>query len=138
VRSLAHLRTLQPMQGRSLFSYFRTITLNLIRDHARRAAVRPSRDTLEGDEHAGKEPSPLEQAIGGEALERYEAALATLSDTDQQLIRAHLELVCDDEELAELFEKPTARAARVARARALARLAEAMKIGGARSAGAGG
>jgi len=127
VRSLAHLRALKPMPGCNLFSYFRTIVLNLCRDHARRGTTRPGKTLLESDRYVTGEPSPLEHAIGQEALAHYEAALDTLSPLDQQLIRAHLELACSDEELAELFEKPTARAARVARGRALTRLAQAMK-----------
>ena len=36
-------------------------------------------------------PSPLEETIGSEALERYESALARLSPSDRELIVARVE-----------------------------------------------
>jgi RNA polymerase sigma-70 factor, ECF subfamily len=128
VRSLAHLRTLRPESSGKLFAYFRTIVLNQIRDYARQVVRRPRQEELDADAHIGHDPSALEQLIGTEILERYEAALPTLSEDDQALILAFVELHCSDAELAELFEKPSANAARMARGRALARLAEAMKL----------
>jgi RNA polymerase sigma-70 factor (ECF subfamily) len=125
VRSLARLRTLTP-QGSTLFAYFRTIVLNQIRDYARQNARRPTRDLMESDAHVDPTPSPLEEILGREALEPYERALGMLSEEDQQLVIAFVELRCTDRELAELFEKPTPNAARMARARAIARLVRAM------------
>jgi RNA polymerase sigma factor (sigma-70 family) len=128
VRSLAHLRALKPRGPRTLFAYFRTIVLNQIRDYARRGGRRPGREELDAEQHPDRSASPLEQVLGQELLERYESALATLDDEDQELILAFVELRCSDRELAELFEKPSADAARMARGRALARLARAMAI----------
>jgi DNA-directed RNA polymerase specialized sigma24 family protein len=71
-------------------------------------------------------PSPLENAIGAEALERYERALAQLEAEDQDLIIGKVELGFTNEELATALGKPTADAARKAAQRALVRLAEAM------------
>jgi RNA polymerase sigma factor (sigma-70 family) len=127
VRSIAHLRTLQPRGTRSVFAYFKTIILNQIRDHARMASRRPRVDELVPDEHENPQPSPLEELLGAEALRRYEEALAQLPEDDQDLIVAFVELRCSDQELAELLEKPSANAARMARGRALARLARAMR-----------
>jgi RNA polymerase sigma factor (sigma-70 family) len=129
VRSLVHLRTFRPEGSGRLFAYFRTIVLNQIRDYARQVGRRPRQEELEIEEHVDQEPSALEQLIGAEVLDRYEAAIVTLSEEDQALILAFIELRCTDAELAELFEKPTANAARMARGRALARLAQAMKRG---------
>jgi RNA polymerase sigma-70 factor, ECF subfamily len=127
VRSLAHLRTLKPQGSGGLFAYFRTIVLNQIRDYGRQLSRRPRQEELDPEAQAGREPSALEQIIGAQALERYEAALVTLSEEDQAMVLAFIELRCSDAELAELFEKPSANAARMARGRALARLAEGMK-----------
>jgi RNA polymerase sigma-70 factor, ECF subfamily len=126
VRSLARLRSLKPQGPNTLFAYFRTIVLNQIRDYARQNARRPQRDVLESDAHEDPNPSPLEQILGREALAPYEQALETLTEEDQQLIVAFVELRCTDRELAELFEKPSPDAARMARARAVARLVRAM------------
>jgi DNA-directed RNA polymerase specialized sigma24 family protein len=60
-------------------------------------------------------------------LERYHRALDSLSQDDQDIVLAVIELGCTDRELAELFEKPTTNAARMARGRAVARLARAME-----------
>jgi RNA polymerase sigma-70 factor, ECF subfamily len=126
VRSLARLRTLKPQGPRTLFAYFRTIVLNQIRDYARQGVRRPRQEELVPDDHLDKDPSPLEQLLGTEVLGRYQRALATLTEGDQEIILAFVELRCSDQELAELFEKPSVDAARMARGRALARLAKAM------------
>jgi RNA polymerase sigma factor (sigma-70 family) len=126
VRSLAHMRTLRPQDGRSLFAYFRKVVLNQIRDHARRVHFRSRQEELLPEGHAADEPSPLEQLMGKEVMERYERALSTLSEDDQHLIVAFVELRCTDREIAELFEKPSVDAARMARTRAVTRLANVM------------
>jgi RNA polymerase sigma factor (sigma-70 family) len=127
VRSLSALQTMKPRGPRSVFAYFRMIVLNQIRDHARQSARRPRRDIVDWDLHATPSPSPLEEVLGLEALGRYERALCDLSEDDQHLVLAFIELRCTDRELAELFEKPSPAAARMARARALGRLARAME-----------
>jgi RNA polymerase sigma-70 factor, ECF subfamily len=126
VRSLARLRTLEPAPGYGLFAYFRVIVLNLVRDHARQIRTRPTLELIEPDDHRDSGPSPLESAIGQQLLARYDAALAILSEPDQQMTVAIVELRCTDRELAELFDKPTPGAARAARGRTLARLGRAM------------
>jgi RNA polymerase sigma-70 factor (ECF subfamily) len=136
VRSLARLRTLKPTTPHGVFAYFRTIVLNQIRDYARQNARRPTRGPLETDDHVDPQPSPLEHVLGRETLECYERALETLSEEQQQIVIAFVELRCTDREIAELFERPSADAARVARARALARLARAMARQKAPSEGA--
>jgi RNA polymerase sigma-70 factor (ECF subfamily) len=75
--------------------------------------------------------SPLEQAIGREAVERYEEALARLKAEEREAIIARVEMGYTYEELAEALDKPTPDAARKAAQRALVRLAEEMKRGGA-------
>jgi RNA polymerase sigma factor (sigma-70 family) len=130
VRSVARLRTLKPQGPHSLFAYFRTIMLNQIRDYARQGVRRPRQEELLPEEHVDREPSPLEQVLGQEVLTRYENALGSLSEEDQELVLAFVELRCSDKELAELFEKPSVDAARMARGRALARLARAMGVAG--------
>jgi RNA polymerase sigma factor (sigma-70 family) len=126
VRALPGLRTFQPRGPRSLFSYFCTIVSNQVRDHARRCARRPRADVseLEGRPHPG--PSPLEQLLGRETRTRYARALVGLSERDRQMVVAFVEQRCTDEELAVRFAKPSRAAARMARSRAVARLAEAM------------
>jgi RNA polymerase sigma-70 factor, ECF subfamily len=128
VRSLAHLRTLKPRGPQSLLSYFKVIILNQIRDYVRQTARRPVGELDEAAEaKRGPEPSPLELLLGREILDRYQRALMTLSEDDQQLVLGAVELTLSDAEIAELFEKPSIDAARMARGRAFARLARAME-----------
>jgi RNA polymerase sigma-70 factor (ECF subfamily) len=71
-------------------------------------------------------PSPLEEAIGQEALQRYEAALNRLKPAEREAVIARVEMGCSYDELAIALNKPTADAARKAAARALVRLAREM------------
>jgi RNA polymerase sigma-70 factor, ECF subfamily len=128
LRSLTHLRTLKPRGPQSLMSYFKVIILNQIRDYVRQSVRRPTGEIDEAAEkQLGSEASPLEQLLGSEVLARYQRALLSLSEDDQQLVLAAVELTLSDAEIAELFEKPSVDAARMARGRALARLGRAME-----------
>jgi RNA polymerase sigma-70 factor (ECF subfamily) len=66
----------------ALQAYLRQAVRNRIRDHFRRAGRRPAITAIETD-HPAVDASPLEAAIGIEALERYERALAALRPDDQ-------------------------------------------------------
>ena len=126
------LRTFKKMEGfeprhvGALQAYLRQAVLNRLRDELRRKGRAPSMVDLEEVrlEAAG---SPLEEAIGREAVERYEVALTRLKPEERELIIARVEMDYSYEELAEAFAKPTADAARKAAQRALVRLAEEMK-----------
>lgn len=108
--------------------YVRTAILNRIRNHLRHADVR---ERGVGEVPTPKrEPSPLEETIGIEALERYEQALQSLSPSDREIVIGHVEMGLSMPELADATGKPTANAARVALQRALMRLAEAMDSAG--------
>jgi RNA polymerase sigma-70 factor (ECF subfamily) len=76
---------------------------------------------------ASDQTSPLEAAIRQEQLDRYDAAMARLSEHERDLIVARLELGLTYEEIAGALEKPSWNAARMAAARALMRLAEELK-----------
>ena len=78
------------------------------------------------------EPSPLEQAIGRQTVDRYEAALARMRDEDREVLIGRIELGLTYEELAEAVGKPSAEAARKAAQRALVRLVEDMQSEGRR------
>ena len=73
--------------------------------------------------------SPLEQVIGLENSERYEAAMLRLRDSDREAIVARIELRYSYQELAVALGKPSPDAARVAVARAVYRLAQEISRG---------
>ena len=98
---------------------------NRIRDEIRRTKRSPTETAL--DENASDHGvSPLEAAIGAEALERYEAALARLRPEEREAIVARVEMDSSYQDVARALGKPSADAARMAVSRALLRLAEEM------------
>ena len=110
----------------ALEAYLRQTLMNRIRLEFRRAGRRPP--FVELPPGAGDPgPSPLEAAIGQEALESYEGALEAVTPVERELIVARVEFGLTYEEIARVFEKPSKDAARKAVVRALARLLEQMK-----------
>ena len=114
----------------ALQAYLRQAVLNHIRNELRRTARRPDVGEFDGLEVDGG-PSPLEQAIGREAVERYEQALARLKPEEREAVIGRVEMGYSYEELADALGKPSAEAARKAAKRALVRLAREMEGPGA-------
>jgi len=110
-------------------AYVRLAVLNRIKDEIRRTRRWSGPDGVE-DTLPASDPSPLELAIGADLVARYERALATLTEEDQRLLHLRIELDYDYDEIAEIAERPSRDAARVAVKRALQRLAAAMKTDG--------
>jgi RNA polymerase sigma-70 factor, ECF subfamily len=109
----------------ALQAYLRQAVLNRIREELRRTKRRPARTELDPSaQDEGR--SPLEEAIGREAIDRYERALSRLRPEDRELIVARVELGYTNREIAELLDKPSPNAARMATERAIVRLAKAM------------
>jgi len=118
---LRRLEDFDPQHDGALPAYFRIAILNRIRTLATRTRARAEVD-LRGDVPAGA-PSPLEDAVGREALELYERALSRLRPDDRQVIQLRVELNLSYPDLAAELGKPTVTAARMAVSRALYRLA---------------
>jgi RNA polymerase sigma factor (sigma-70 family) len=106
-------------------AYVRSAILNRIRDEIRWASRRPGPEGVP-ETLPSAEPSPLELAIGSDLLDRYERALATLTEEEQRLLHLRVELDYDYAEIAEMAGRPSRDAARVAVTRALKHLALAM------------
>jgi RNA polymerase sigma-70 factor, ECF subfamily len=118
----------EPRRVGALQAYLRQAVLNRLRDELRRKGRRPDVTDLDGVDIQSQH-SPLEEAIGREAVERYERALQRLRPEEREAIIARIEMGHSYEELAEVLAKPTADAARKAAQRALVRLVEEMKHG---------
>ena len=112
----------------ALQAYLRQAVLNRIREEFRRKSRRPDATGFSGLA-AEDALSPLEQAIGTEAVEQYESALQRLRPEECELIIGRVELGYTYDELADALGKPTTDAARKAARRALIRLAEEMERG---------
>lgn len=127
MRSVRQLPAFTPQHERAFCAYVSQALRNRLRDAVRRAMTRPSGQPLSLEEPAC-DPSPLEQAVGGQMLGRYDMALQRLRETDRELVVARVELGLDYEEIAGLLDKPSITAARVAVSRALLRLASEMGV----------
>jgi len=118
----------EPRGVGALQAYLRQAVVNRLRDELRRKGRQPDSTGLEGIEIDAAQ-SPLEAAIGREAVEKYGRALQKLRPEEREAIIARVEMGYSYEELAQVLGKPTADAARKAAQRALVRLAEEMKRG---------
>jgi RNA polymerase sigma-70 factor (ECF subfamily) len=109
----------------ALRAYLRQALMNRIRDEFRRSARRPGSAPLDTG-IVSRGTTPLDSAIGEEATRIYEAALARLTPDERETIVARVELGLTYGEMAEMLNKPSADAARMAAVRALVRLADEM------------
>ncbi len=125
VKALRRLASLDLDRPGAFFAYLRAAMLNRIRDEARRIERRP-RTHGSGMLHPTPYPSPIEELVGREKVERFEAALEALSMEDREAIMARIELNLTYAEVAAALGKPSPDAARMAVTRALSRLASAM------------
>jgi RNA polymerase sigma-70 factor, ECF subfamily len=128
IKAVSHVETFHPRHEGAFAGYIRQTLLNRLRDVGRKERRHPHLASIE-DEHVDEGPSPLESAIGKDALERYEAALGRLKPQDRELIIARVELGFSAAEIAAEFGKPTAGAAQMAVTRALVKLAEEISRG---------
>lgn len=116
----------EPRHVGALQAYLRQAVLNRIRNELRRKGRQPHATDLD-DVELGDADSPLELAIGRQAVERYEEALQRLTAEEREVIIGRVEMGYSYEELAEALGKPTSEAARKAARRALTRLAGEME-----------
>lgn len=122
IRTFQNLEGFVPRHDGAFGAYVRQALLNRIRDEVRKAQARPRREPMP-DDHAAGGASPLEEAIGRDALERYENALSSLNAADREAILARIELGLTYQQIAAATDRPSAEAARKAVGRALLRLA---------------
>lgn len=129
IRTIRNLDRFEPRREGGLQVYVRRALQNRIRDEIRRVGRHPQDPLPDSDldEPPDRSPSPLESAIGEQAMRRYERALARVSEEDREAIVARLELRLPYREVAEALEKSGPDAARMAVSRAIVRLAREME-----------
>jgi RNA polymerase sigma factor (sigma-70 family) len=125
IKVLHRLKSFEPRHDGAFREYVWTTLWNSIYDIARKHKRRGPSDSIDTD-LAGSGPSPLEEAMGTEFLERYESALQRLRPEDREAIVARIEMGLSLAEVAHALGRPSAAAAHMAVSRALARLAEEM------------
>ena len=123
IATLRHLDRIEVRTDNAFEIYVKRAVRNRIIDIYRR----PKRMRQElNDALPAPQPSALDEVIGHQAQERYEAALEALSESDCQLVVMHAELGMSTGQIAEELGK-SPDAARMGLKRALKRLAEAME-----------
>src|SRR5215470_6214006 len=125
VRAVKRIDRFESRHDGALQAYLRQAIVNRIRDEVRRSKRSPAAVALDENER-DRGASPLEVAIGAEALHCYEAALARLRPEEREAIIARVEMDGSYQEVAVALGKPSADAARMAVSRALLHLAEEM------------
>jgi RNA polymerase sigma-70 factor (ECF subfamily) len=122
IRRVAHFESRR--EG-AFLAYLRRILLNALRDEIRRAARSPGLEPLT-DDLMDSRPSLLEEAIGREAMECYEKALASLSKMNQEALILRVEFGYSYEHIAMVMGRASPDAARMMVSRSLVKLAEAL------------
>jgi RNA polymerase sigma factor (sigma-70 family) len=125
VRVLKKLPEFQPRHAGAFRDYVWTTLWNEIRDLVRKHRRHGPSEPLD-HEMPSDAPSPLEQAIGSEVLDRYERALERMRPDDREAIVARIEMGLPYPDVAAFLGKPSIDAAHRAVSRALVRLAEEM------------
>jgi len=106
-------------------AYVRQAVLNRIRDQIRWAHRHPNVREVP-DDHVDGTPSPLEEVIESDVLERYERSLAQLNEREQLLVHLRLELDFGYGEIAAITGVGSPDAARMAVRRSVRKLGQAM------------
>jgi RNA polymerase sigma-70 factor (ECF subfamily) len=122
IQTLKALPQFDPAHENAFFGYLRQAVMNRVRDEIRRARRLPSSAPLSPEIESEAE-SPLEMAVGAQAVARYEQALRRLSEDDRAIVVARLELGMTYREMSVVLDKRSPEAVRKAAGRALLRLA---------------
>jgi RNA polymerase sigma-70 factor, ECF subfamily len=129
VQTLRRIDAFEPRHEGALQAYLRQALTNRIRDEVRRMHRHPGVEGLDdADYHPAAGASPLEEAIGREAMERYETALQRLRPEERDIIVARVEMQQPYQQIAQMYGKSSSDAARMAVSRALVRLAEELDV----------
>jgi len=120
LNTFKRLSEFRPKHDGALMAYLREAVANRIRMELRRPA--PESVAFEPDLLPSNGESPLQSLLEGEAVERYERALAALDEDDRAAIVSRFEMGLSYEALARAMDRPSAEAARKLAERALRRL----------------
>ncbi len=126
IRTVRNLKGFEYRHEGAFQGYLRSALKNRIRDEVRRAQRTPDATTADPN-RPSPDVSPLELALGKEALERYERALGNLKPEEREAIVSRIELGMSYAEVAEVLGKASPDAARMAVSRAILRLAQRMR-----------
>lgn len=122
IQTLKALPQFEPTHANAFHGYLRQAVMNRLRDEIRRARRLPASTGLTSEIQSDAK-SPLEMAIGAQAVARYEQALSRLGENDRALVIARLELGMTYREISVAMCRTSPEAVRKAAGRALLKLA---------------
>lgn len=125
LRALDNIASFEASREGDFLAYMRKTLLNAVRDEIRRPANRSVRRPVDDALPAG-ERSHLEEAIGRDMLETYEAALAELTEPQRNAVILRVEFGYTHGQVAEALGLASSDAARMLTARAVVKLADAL------------
>ncbi len=125
MRTLRTVDAFEPQRRHAFQAYLRCGVRNRILDEIRRVRRRPVSDGSVGGA-VDERPSPVEEAIGHEMLDRYEQALERLKPASREAVVARVEMGFSYQQVAAELGKSSPDAARMAVSRALVQLAREM------------
>ena len=124
IRALDKVPEFEAQREGAFLSYLRSILLNALRDQLRRARVRRA-DELSPDLPSSA-PTVLDEVIGRDTMERYEASLVHLTEDQREAVMLRLEFGYSHAEIADAIGVSSAEAARKLVSRGMLRLATLM------------
>src|SRR5262245_3498673 len=126
VKALDRLDQFEHRREGAFLAYLRQILINQIRDEVRQGSKMMQPLEL-SDALVSSDPTPLQQAIGRQALEAYDVALSRLTSQHRQAVILRIEFGFNYAQVAEALGSPSPNAARLVVSRALVRLASLMR-----------
>jgi RNA polymerase sigma-70 factor, ECF subfamily len=116
----------QPQHAGAFLAFVRRTLHNKLIDRIRAARSRGPLEPFDG-EQASPEPSPFEEAVAAQLLDRYEQGLERLKPEYQEAIVVRIELGLPWAEVKDVLNKPSIPAAQMAVHRAILALAHEME-----------
>ncbi len=123
LRALNRIEQFEARGEGAFLGYLRRILLNVVREEIRRSTRRGPHESLE-ETLASPYASMVDQIVGMEQMERYQRALETMTEEQQQAVVLRLEFGYTYEQIAEAIGKPNSDAARMTVVRAIEDLAQ--------------
>ena len=127
IKAMNKLDSFSSVREGAFLAYLRKILLNNIRMEIRRFSNQKDLLKQQQDPEEPTAASALEQAMGTEVVEKYEAALVQLSEQAREAVILRIELGYSYPEIAAAIECASANAARMIVARSMYKLAEHMQ-----------
>jgi RNA polymerase sigma-70 factor (ECF subfamily) len=123
MRALNRIGEFEARGEGAFLAYLRRILLNVVREEIRRSSRRGPHESLE-ETLASPYASLTDQVVGLEQMERYQRALETMGEEQQQAIILRLEFGYSYQQISEALGKPSSDAARMTVVRAIQELAQ--------------